>query len=177
MKKLLCLILCAGLITFAGCNSFELSGIAKFSETDCNFGLNDGLLPGDRAFLTNYPYENGDYHYWRNEWGWVQAKTYVQLQYSEEVYQQAKLACTESFIFSEEQYSYDTLTFHVVNFPGGDLSLDTAFPGVRLIGYHDDLCTLVFLAYLDDTPEKEQLTASNFVSFLDDQFGAWMKAW
>ena len=178
MKKLLCIILCAVfIIILIGCDSLEIDGISNFNEEDCHFGLNDNLLPNNRAFLTDYPYDTGDYHYWQNGWleGYAQAKTFVQLVYSEEVYQRAKLACTEYFVFSEEQYFYDALTFCVVNPAGGNLSLDTAFPGVRLLGYNDELYTLVFIAYMDDQPDKEQLNASNFSSFIEEQFGVWLK--
>ena len=177
MKKLLCVSLCVMLIVIlGGCQSFEISGIESFNEMDCQFGLNYNLLPGDCDFLTNYPYENGVYHYWRNEWGDAQAKSYVQITYSEEVYQQAKLACTECFTFSEEQYLYDTFTFHVVNLDGGDMSFVAEYPGFRLLGYSDDTCTLLFLAYLDDSGETEPIDAFSFASFLDDHFGEWLEA-
>ena len=178
MKKLACSILCVMLIlVLTGCKALEINGISNFRENDCHFGLTDNLLPNDRTFLTDYPYEEGDYHYWQNNWlsSYAQVKVFVQLMYSEEVYQQAKLACTEQFTISEEKYPHKDLTFHIYNPTGENLSLDDDYPGVRLFGYNDDLCTLVFIAYMDDNPKHEQLNASNLSDILDDQFGAWLK--
>lgn len=167
-------IITAMIVLLTGCNSFQIDGLDKFNESDCCFGLNDMLLPDNREFLSNYPYESGDYHYWRNNYGKAQAKTYVQLTYSEEVYQQAKFACLKHFTISEEQYLYNTFVFYGVNISGGDTALDAAFPGIRLLGYSDDTCSLVFLGYLDETGKKSQIDSSNFVLFLNNHFGEWI---
>ena len=178
MKKLACSILCVMLIlVLTGCKALEINGISNFRENDCHYGLTLNLLPNNCSFLTDYPYEEGDYHYWQNSLleGPVQAKAFVQLMYSEGIYQQAKLACAEKFAFSEEQYPYKDLTFYIYNLTEENLSLNDDFPGVRLFGYNDEQRTLVFIAYLDDNPKHEQLSTSNFSDILDDQFGAWLK--
>lgn len=161
-------------VLLSGCTSFQISGLGNFSENDCCFGLNYALLPDGQEFLLNYSYENGDYQYWRNDFGPAHAKTYVQLSYTEDVYKQAKSECQEYFTFSEEVYLYENFTFYRVNFAGGDTSLNANFPGFRLLGVDDASCSLVFIGYLNDNDSNKQITQSNISQFLKTQFGEWL---
>ena len=175
MKRLISFsILLAFVVLLSGCNSFQIQGLENFTESDCCFGLNDGLLPGGKEFLSQYPYQRGDYQYWRNDYGNAQAKTYIQMVYSKEIYEQAKQMCQEYFTFSEESFPYKAFTFYGVNVAGGDVTLLTAFPGVRMFGYNDEMCALVFIGYLDDSGKDSKVTASNFTQILEAQFGNWL---
>ena len=157
-------------IFLCGCNSFEIQGIENFTENDCIFGLNCGLMPDESSFLSNYPYECGDYQYWRNNYGPVCAKTYIKLQYDPHVYKEAKSACLAYFTFSEEQCYYDSYTFSVVNLAGGETNGYVGYPGVRMFGYNDELCTLIFIAFLDEHNPQFKVTAANFTDFFAAEF-------
>lgn len=175
MKRLITFfVLLTLVVLLSGCNSFQIHGLDNFNESDCCFGLNYRLLPGGKEFLSQYPYQRGDYQYWRNNYGNAQAKTYIQLVYSEEIYEHAKQVCQEHFTFSEESFSYNAFTFYGVNVAGGDVTFQTAFPGVRMLGYDDERCVLIFLGYLDDNEKVSKVTASNFTQTLEDQFGNWL---
>lgn len=166
------LILVAAIL--CGCNSFQINGIENFNENDCCFGLNASLMPNNHDFLSTYEYENGNYQYWRNDFGKVQAKTFVQLFYAEEIYQQAKLACHEYFTVSEEKYIYEDFSFYGINLAGGNTSLNPNFPGFRLWGYDDTSHSLVFIGYISDQALDVQITQSDFSQFINTQFGEWL---
>ena len=153
-----------------GCNSFQINGIENFNENDCCFGLNVSLMPNGHDFLSTYQYEEGNYQYWRNNYGQAHAKTYIYLQYSDAIYQKAKLACQEFFTFSEESCSYESFVFYGVNIEGGDTSLNPAYPGFRMLGFNDDRCALVFIGYLNDAYEPDSISAISFEKFFEEQF-------
>lgn len=177
MKRLCCCVLLAVcIIILCGCNSFEIQGLERFNENDCCFGLNCGLLPDGQGFLSDFSYENGNYHYQRNNYGQAQAKTFVRLQYSESIYQQAKSICQDYFTFTESQYIYESFVFFGVNIAGGDLDLRTTFPGVRMFGYNDDSYSLIFIGYLNDDDINNQITPSNFASFFEDHFERYLES-
>lgn len=177
MKKILCNVLLFLLVGFlCGCNSFEIQGINNFTEYDCCFGLNDRLLPENRTFLSNYTYDEGSYHYWRNNYGQAKAKTFVRLQYSEIIYHQAKSACQDYYNFSTTQYNYEDFVFYAINIADGDVRIDFKYPGLRMLGYNDNTCTLIFIGYLNDNAmdNDNQITTSNFLDFFNDQFGEYI---
>ena len=172
MKKTCCgifLVLCT--IILCGCNSFEIQGLDRFNENDCCFGLNYGLLPEGQDFLSDFLYEDGDYRYKRNNYGKAQAKTFVMLQYPEYVYQEVKAVCQNYFVFSDQQYHYENFVLFGVNVAGGDTTLRTTFPGFRMFGYNDDTCSVIFVGYLNESSEYNQIAPSDFASFFETQFG------
>lgn len=176
MKRLLSIALvCAFLILLSGCNSFEIHGIENFSENDCIFGLNSGLLPGDRDFLLAYPYLSGNYHYWRNNYGWAKARTYVQLQYSEKTYVNAKKACLDYFnLASDNTYQYAGIEFQKVSIGTNSTFQDPVISDwFWMLGIDDKSCSLVFLGYLnqDKNDETKDLVTSDFAKFFEEQFG------
>ena len=171
MKKVCLLLLLLFLLSLCGCNSFRVEEIENFNESDCCYGLNEDLLPGGFTFLDNFPYENGKYQYWRNNFGPAEAKTFVQLQFSESVYLQAKSECQKFFSFSEEHYYYEGFAFAAVDVFGGSASTNVTFPGVRFYGYDDNAYSLIFIGYLNESDSSGKITPSNFADFFHNNFG------
>ena len=177
MKRILCLFLMAGIIlTFSGCSRFEVHGLENFSENACSLGLNDGLLPGDRQFLSDYAYEAGDYHYWYADTiRQIKAKTFVRLQYPESIYLQAKSACEAYYPFAAEAYRFEGFVFPApasANRASGSPSL-----GMQIFGYNDAACTLIFIGCYGYAYNRlESTTESDFAGFVSQEFGAHFSA-
>ena len=172
MRKSAGIILCILMLslTLCSCGSFEIRGIENFNENDCNFGLNCGLLPGDRSFLETYPYEIGIYHYWKNTYGPVKAKTYVQLQYSSETYAEAKQACMKYYTLSEETNTYGTYTLQFIA-DAEHHCLDLNDPAsFWLLGTNDETQTLIFIAYLNQNDDHPAIASTDFHTFLAEEF-------
>ena len=174
MRKILCLLLVPVIIfTFLGCErAYEVSGLENFSENACSLGLNDGILPGDRKFLADYPYEEGNYHYW-TDGSYSKAKTFVRLQYSEPIYQKAKSLCENYYSFSTTQFNYGDFVFsepHTVY-----ESSEYDFSGVQMLGYNDITCTLIFIGCAGYTfDQSETINEFSFSEFFVDEFGAYL---
>lgn len=174
MKKIFCLLL-ASVIIFAlfGCDSsYAISGIENFSENDCSMGLNDGLLPSDQQFLSDYPYENGSYHYW-TDGDYSVAKTFVMLQYSEDVYAEAKAVCEAEYSFSETQFYYEDFTFSKPDILFERPEFENR--GAQMLGYNDDTCILIFVGFIGyEIDQREMFSQSEFAELFDDEFRSFL---
>lgn len=174
MKKNYCLLLML-VITFAftGCDaSYSVSGLDNFSSQTCSMGLNDGLLPEDEQFLSEYPYETGTYRYW-TDGNYSVAKTFVLLQYSEAIYPQAKAACEEQYSFLETQYHYEDFAFSNPNILFGPPEYD--YSGAQMLGCDDDSCTLVFIGFFGyEIDESDVFSQSEFEEFFIKEFSSWV---
>ena len=178
MRRIIYILLLVVFVAhFCGCSSFQIQGIDNFTEMDCCFGLTLTLMPEDRKFLTQYPYDDGIYQYWRNNCGPAEAKAFICLQYSEEVYRKAKEICQEYYNFSKEVYYYDCLAFYVFSLGDDAPKLDPNYPGFRLFGYNDEQRLLIFAAYLNEDAKivTEESISKNFTEFFNKQFGAYLR--
>lgn len=174
MKKIFYLLLMPVIIfTFLGCESaYGVSGLENFSENACSFGLNDGLLPGNREFLTDYLYEEGDYHYW-TDGSYSKAKTFVMLQYSEPIYQKVKSLCENYYSFSPVQFNCGDFAFSEPHDVYESSEYD--FSGLQMFGYNDDTCTLIFIGCVGYAfNQYETINVSIFTEFFIDEFGAYL---
>lgn len=168
-KRLCCFVFMIILIiALSGCSGIQIEGLENFHEEQCSFGLTDDLLPGNREFLSQFSYIKGQYLYWRNDWGPIEANVFIRLQYSKEVYQQAKTVCCEYFDFSEYPYYCEKFTLFPVNINGGEISTSTLYPGLRMFGFDDESCMLIFVAYLDERND-EGAPLSNVLDFVRSQ--------
>lgn len=173
MKRILSLFLVSiTVFAFSSCSQFEVLGLDNFSENTCSLGLNDGLLPGDRQFLVDYAYEDGDYIYlYNDDLKQIKAKTFVWIRYSEAVYPQAKSACEDYYRFTSEPYIYGDFIFSTSSFlhkPNEDNSVK-----IQTFGYNDNTCTLVFLGcYGYELNLNDSITESDFIDFLNNELGS-----
>ena len=160
-QRILCFfVFCLVVGLLCGCGDIEISGIENFSENSCDKGLNDDLLPGDRAFLSSYTYLEAEYRYW-TDGAYQQYKTFVRLQYTEAVYENAKAACQMVYDFSYATLSYGDYHFSAPRY------LFNGEDGLQMCGFHDETQTVIFLgSYGFDLDQNEIVTEESLADFL-----------
>ena len=170
MKRVCCILLALlSVLVFSACDSsYEIPGLDRFSENICSFGTCDRLLPGDKTFLSSYEYEDGSFYYW-TDGDYHQAKAFVRLQYSEDVYANAKAAAENCYYYSVTQYKYDGFVFSEPRqYFDEEYSLRSE---MQMFGYDDSTCTLVFISsYGYEFDRRETKTPSLFAELFADEF-------
>lgn len=176
MKSAICLILLlVSILAFSGCDSsYEIVGLDRFDENICSMGTCDGLLPGDKEFLSAYAYEDGTYYYW-TDGNYLHAKTFVRLQYPEDIYTRAKLHCENYYTFSEITYTYGDYVFSQAR----TYSMGEPLTSVQMLGCDDDSCALLFVGSfgyeIDKYYESGMITEAVLADFLSTEFGDRLK--
>ena len=174
MKKAVCSLLALVIVLMcSGCDqSYEVTGLDRFNENVCSMGTCDRLMPSGADFISNHPYENGNFYYW-TDGNYSKAKAFVWLQYPEDIYPDAKAACESYHPISSPKHQsmlqYEGFCFHVSNVWDDTLE---KYTDVRMFGYNDDSCTLVFAGFSDLTTEKYNFVdEQNFAELMRDEFG------
>lgn len=175
IKKVVCLLLVfLCVLMFSSCDSsYEISGLDRFNENICSMGTCDGLLPADSMFISNQPYEDGDFYYW-TDGNYTQAKAFVRLQYSEDIYLFKKTLNEIYYDFSEIQYEYEGFIFSAPNilFEATETSPSH---GIQMYGYNDATRTFIFISsYGYDFDRSKNITQSLFEEFFREEFEGYL---
>ena len=176
MKNAVCFLLALVIVLMcSGCDqSYEVTGLDRFNENVCTAGTCDGLLPADSMFISNRPYEDGDFYYWTNG-EYTQAKALVWLQYSEDIYLFKKPLNEIYYDFSETQYEYNGFIFSAPNIMF-EATETTPAHGIQMYGYNDATCTFIFISsYGYDFDRSENITQSLFEEFFKNEFEGHLK--
>lgn len=177
MKRMCCILLAMlSVLIFSGCDSsYEISGLDRFNENICSFGTCDRLLPANSMFITNRPYEDGDFYYW-TDGNYTQAKALVWLQYSEDIYLFKKSVSIDGYYdFSGTQYEYEGFVFSApkILFEANET---TPPHGIQMCGYNDTTCTFIFIgSYGYEFDSCETKTQALFEDFFEEEFAGYLK--
>ena len=199
MKKLLVVLVIFSNICFTSCGflshadidkfitlgfSLERSGLDEFRAAECTYGLNVNLLPSE-DFISEFVYTSGDYQYYdrglNNGWGFVTSIVY--LKYEPEIYAEAKMYCTETFILDgDHKFEYNGYSFieNITYFsntssddPESEKQKNHYYPSkFNMFGFNDEKCTLIFLGYYNGDPKEQdkQLALTDFGAFWELYF-------
>lgn len=189
IKIIICLCIISIFLTLTSCSPVSIEGIDQYQPEISTVGLTSYLFPDD-DFLKRYEYSDGAFFYY-DEFLVVE-KTIAVLTYESDIYIQAKENCIsrefisknnvkeyKGFVFSENlrlPQAYNNLKYEYGT-EEIDLSLNNAynkeFPNrFNMIGYNDDLNTLIFIGFYctDDRNEKVNLANTDFGAFLEAFF-------
>lgn len=171
MKKAIILAILLSIILSACSSVYEIHGLHNFNINDCNMGLTKNLLPNE-SFLVDYPYSNGDYHFYENK---LQPKTLMILQYDSDIYDGAKEHCLRSFVLiGGNCHEFGEYCFVENNTYWESNGKDSRYPEwFNMFGYNDETQTLFFLGYYVDriSDEDRILATTDFQGFLTKHFG------
>ncbi len=176
MKKALFLwVLIAAIFLLSACDPVDISGLENYDPANCSVSLSHFLFPGE-DFLDKFEYTCGTYEYHDPDTPDGSVTAIAALEYSPDVYEQAKSYCLEQFILCEShqyivgEYSFCEQLCHKIKTDDGTLSVGCAFPKhFNMFAYNDRTLTLVFLGFYNadaDSPES-LLAQENFKAFLD----------
>ena len=173
MKRMICfIIILASMFMLCSCDdSVYVSGIENFHEGVDYMELGYGLLPKDREFLSEYPYEDGEYYFWAEDD--FEGNIFVRLVYSDEIYPEAKNATIEFLdrVYADKtvQYTHNGFVFYAYYF------WEEKYYGIRFVGYNDIDQTLIFAGYYDcDENARTRVERSGYETIFDEEFGQYM---
>ena len=177
MKRILIwLLLFFIFISVTGCTEIEKSGFENYQKQTCSVGLTANMFPCD-DFLSKFQFINGNYHYRDyDEWKHGHAKTLTYVQYTPEVYEEAKAFCMDYWTFCEKhRYEYNGFIFaeqlcYETQVSDGEYQVTCRYPEILSMWcYNDDLYTLVFLGYYNGNPDnaERKLAETDFPQFLE----------
>lgn len=177
MKRICCILLAMlSMLTLFGCDSsIEVSGLDRFNENVCFIGTCDGLLPANSMFISNRPYEDGNFYWWTDGW-YSQAKALVWLQYSEDIYLLKKSVSIDGYYdFSGTQYEYEGFVFSAPNIMYNATETSPS-QGIQMCGYNDATCTFIFIgSYGYEFDGAEIKTQALFEDFFEEEFAGYLK--
>lgn len=178
-RKAFVLLLLACLL-LTGCTPIRVDGLQDYSKEDSSFSITKHLFPSD-DFLIDYPYLDGDYHYYgKVDLGPGYDKAFAYLAYDPETYAEAKEHCLNQFNLAKDViYACDNISFlehlwYTIKDDSGEWVIINKFPRqFNMLGYDDASCTLYFIGYFngDSKSAERTLAEENFKEFLKSAYG------
>ena len=131
------------------------------------------LLPSD-SFFFDYTYSNGGYYRYENGLvvGDENCKSILWLEYTPEVYTEAKASLNDIITQSKRSYSYGDYSFFLHH----DFNeyYDGAYPArFTLAGYNDTTCTLFFLGFCL-YPSWFNMSSEELNALMEPDFGKFL---
>ena len=196
MKKRFVLALAVVLLLtcLTGCNQLiesltvvKISGIDNFSTQISSLSLTSCLLPNE-TFFQDYPYTNGEFYYYAKMAFSSDDRqiVFMELDYSSEIYEQAKQYCLDNMYLSEENvkelngYIFIENLSLPMSYEHLSNGVNTKFPYFfTMFVYNDSLQKMLFLGFhcddykaeKSDTEEKADIASEDWGRFLKDFFG------